>query len=560
MVLKSGARSSSGPSSAPEGKSGQPQGSVAQVLIDALAMQGVKRVYGLPGGGSSLDLIDAAGRRGMDFVLARHEGAAVMMAAAEAELSGTLAAVLTTKGPGAANAANGIAHASLDRAPVAVITDGFTSQQLGYISHQVFDQRAMLAPLVKAHGRLEGRDPCSEIARLLAAALSPRQGPIHIELTGTAARARARTYGAPRAIRLPAPSPTAIAAARALLGASRRPVVVVGLEARTRAAWSETRRLVEMLACPALVTYKAKGIVPDTHPQYAGTFTCGVAEQSVVRQADLVVLVGVDPVEFILQPWPYSCPVLEVGFKRHPVHYVNATACLHGDIAANLASLQSVAKPGTWTLNEIADLRAAMFASLRFRGRRAGLAPESVVKIAAEEASRLKAWPRITVDAGAHMFSATAYWPCRAPNDLLISNGLASMGFALPAAIASALHERTRPVIAFTGDGGLMMCLGELATAVQQRARIVIIVFNDGSLSLIDIKQQQRKLPPAGVRWNRHDFATAAKGLGGRGYRVSTPAGYRRALRAALTGKGLALIDVNIDSSGYPEQLAAMRG
>ena len=94
MTLKSGTRNSSSRSGAPQGGLAQPQCSVAQALIDALALQGVKRVYGLPGGGSSLDLIDAAGRRGLDFVLARHEGAAVMMAAAEAELSGTLAAVL----------------------------------------------------------------------------------------------------------------------------------------------------------------------------------------------------------------------------------------------------------------------------------------------------------------------------------------------------------------------------------------------------------------------------------------------------------------------------------
>ena len=109
---------------------GSTQRTVSQALIDALAARGMKNLYGLPGGGSSLDLIDAARARGIGFVLARHECAAMMMAATEAEISGGIAAAIATKGPGTANGTNGVAHASLDRAPVAFITDGFTSQQL----------------------------------------------------------------------------------------------------------------------------------------------------------------------------------------------------------------------------------------------------------------------------------------------------------------------------------------------------------------------------------------------------------------------------------------------
>jgi len=537
---------------------------VADGVVAALASHGVRRIYGLPGGGSSLDLIDAGVRRGVEFVLARHEGAATMMAAADAELSGTLGAVLTTKGPGAANAANGVAHACLDRSPVVAITDGFAPAQLSYITHQVFDQQAMLAPVVKAHGRLEGADAAGELSRLLATALAPRQGPVHIELTGAAARSPMPRAAAAAAARLPRAREPDLEAARAALAAAKRPVVVVGLEARGPAA-SSTFRLVESLGCPALMTYKAKGIVPDSHPQYAGLFTCGAAEQPVVKRADLIVLIGVDPVEFVLQPWPYSIPVLEIGPVPHPVHYVDAGVRVHGDLASSIDELLPAAGrhgPSAWSLAEIAGLRSEMLASLGYRRRPggAGLTPEAAVRIASEESGGLARWPRATVDAGAHMFSATAFWPCRAPNDLLISNGLASMGFALPAAIASALHDPRRATIAFTGDGGLMMCLGELATAAQARARIVVIVFNDGSLSLIDIKQQQRKLPAKGVRWKRFDFAAAAKGLGCRGYRAATPTAYRRALRAALRGSGVAVIDVVIDPSGYARQLAAMRG
>ncbi len=550
-------------SNLPQGKSvsskGHKPANVADALIDALVRHGLERVFGLPGGGSNLDLIEAARRQGIEFILARHETSAVMMAAVDADLNDSVGLVLVTKGPGVANAVNGVAHASLDRSPIVLVTDGVAKQQFAFISHQVFDQKAMLAPIVKAYSRLDGPDAGAEMSNLVTTAMTPRKGPVHIELTASAARANVRNAPRHMVSRMPAASAAALVEARAIIATAKCPVVVAGLE--TRGAHLQTRALVEALGCPALVTYKAKGVIPDSHPLFAGIFTGGALEQRTVRQADLIILVGLDPVELITQPWPYTAPILEVGFKHHPVHYVVPVASLHGDLTENLKRMtSSTRRPTEWTKKEIATLRENMAAALAYRGSRAGLTPEAVVKIAAEMARPLTRWPRATVDAGAHMFSATAFWPCRAPHDLLISNGLASMGFALPAAIASALHDRKRVTIAFTGDGGLLMCLGELATAVQQDARVVIVVFNDGSLSLIDIKQQQREFPPQGVRWKRPDFAAVIKGLGGRGYRAGTAAGYRRALREAYMGRGPALIDVIVDPSGYTKQLKSMRG
>ena len=534
---------------------------VATALARAFKAHGVKRMFGLPGGGSSLDVIEAAQRERIPFILARHECAAVFMAAATAELEGTLGVALTTKGPGTANAANGVAHAALDRSPVVVVTDGFAPQIRKYVTHQWYDQKALLAPLTKGHSLLDDENAGADIDRLLDMARAPRQGPVHFELTSTAAR----TLVAPSPAHfdlnpLPAASLASIARARRLLAKARRPVIVAGLEARRPDVARALRSLVAHLDCPTLVTYKAKGVIADDDPHYVGIFTGGLAEQPTVTQADLIVLVGMDPVELILQPWPYDIAVLELGLTRHPVHYVKPACAVRGDLAATLAALLESARRGQWQRAAIADLRQKMRAALAYQGSGAGLTPQQVVEIAVQSAAELPRWPRATVDAGAHMFSATAFWPCYEPCDLLISNGLASMGFALPAAIASALSTPRRHTVAFTGDGGLLMCQGELATAVDCGARIVVIVFNDGALSLIDIKQQQRKLPSRGVRWARPDFAMAMRAMGGRGYRADSPATYRRALAQAFAGDGPALIDVQVDSSGYQAQLAAMRG
>jgi len=536
---------------------------VAKALVAAFAATGTKRLFGLPGGGSSLDLIEEARDAGLRFVLARHECAAVMMAAATAELDGSLGVALMTKGPGTANGTNGVAHASLDRNAVAVITDGFSPAHQAYVSHQWFDQRALYAPIVKGHSTLAPASK-AEIDQLVSTALAPRQGPVHLELTGPAARANLLDNQAAASSmstkELEGLNDVQLETASKLLQKARKPVIVCGLESRDAASTAAVRDLIKKLGCPALVTYKAKGVVPDDSDAYVGIFTGGAAEKPAVSEADLLILVGLDPVELILQPWPYEIDAIELSLTRHPKHYLDSAAAVYGSLSENLAALSKDAKSSKWSAARIRTLSKKIINSLRYRKVEQGLSPEAVVTIAARASAKLERWPRVTVDAGAHMFSATAFWPCAQPNDLLISNGLASMGFALPAGIAAALHDPDRPVIAFTGDGGLLMCAGELATAVEQKVRLIVIVFNDGALSLIDIKQQQRELPAEGVRWAHHDFAAVMKGFGGLGLRTRTAAGYRAALRKAFSHEGPSLIDVEVDPTGYPEQLRALRG
>ncbi len=520
----------------------------------ALRGLGVKRMFGVPGGGASLELIDAAAGHGIDFVLARGETAAVLMAAATAEVSGTIGVALTTRGPGVAGAANGVAHAFLDRCPVMVISECPDSRQQAFASHQAFDQPGLLAPLLKGHGRLggEGTGAAAAIDRLSALAMAPPAGPVFVELADT---------GRPLDIPEPPPvdpDPGAVARARALLAGARRPVVVVGLEARS--VPGEATGLVEALGCPVLTTYKAKGVVADGHPSVVGPFTGASLEEDCVSRADLIVLLGLDPVELIPRPWPYHAPVLDIAATKHPLHYVEPDAGLYGPLAESVKRLLPGARISAWTSDEIAVLGTEMKRRMGF-GRGPGISPQEVVETARR---RSAGRPRITVDAGAHMLSVMAFWECREPAEALISNGLSTMGFALPAAIAVALHEPERPVIAFTGDGGLMMCLGELSTAASRRAGVVVVVFNDGALSLIDIKQRRRGLERRGVGWPRHDFARAAEGLGCRAWRAETPEAYAAALDAALAvavaGGGPALIDVRIDAEGYGEQFKALRG
>ncbi|WP_343896461.1 thiamine pyrophosphate-binding protein [Craurococcus roseus] len=540
--------------------------SAADAVVAALADAGVTRLFGVPGGGSSLDLVAAAHRRGLPFALARHETAAVIMAATTAELTGRPGAALVTRGPGVSNAANGVAHASLDRAPVLLLADGFTGAERAFANHQWFDQAAMLAPVTKAAAKAvePGTEAGPMAAALLATAMASPRGPALMELSGVAARAPASPPPRPGAATPSAiPDPAALGAARALIRGADRPVLVAGLEAATPGACAAVRRLVEALGCPGLVTYKAKGVVPDSHPLFVGVFTGGDAEAPLLSEADLILLAGADPVEFIPRPWRYGAPVVEIGAVPRAAYYVTPAAALRGPLEPALAALAEGGRRGAWTAAAIEAHRAAWLARLAngpTTGGNRGLSPQAVVEVAQAACRRAGADPRVSVDAGAHMFPATTFWQASRPGDLLISNGLSTMGFAVPAGIAAALHDPARGALAFTGDGGLLMALGELATAAALGAKLVVVVFNDAALSLIHIKRDARALPEGALGWPRADFAAAMRAFGGLALRAATEEEYAAALDRALAAPGPALVDVLVDPESYPAQIKALRG
>ena len=352
----------------------------------------------------------------------------------------------------------------------------------------------------------------------------------------------------------PGRAPFQDAQARALLAQAARPVLLVGLQARRAPA--AARALAEEIGAPVLTTWKAKGVIASDHHLFVGLFTGAEAEAVCVGEADLIVQLGLDPVELIAQPWRYAAPIIDVAEVAAPTPYAVPTAALIGPLEAGAAALKGARRGPGWPAATIEALRRRIARCYRMPPSRA-ISPQALVE-AAVAAAPLGC--RATIDAGAHMFPAIAHWPARQAHDVLISNGLATMGFALPAAIASALAEPERPVIAFTGDGGLMMTLAELATAAEQVCGLVVVVFNDQALSLIDLKQEARGLPRRGCRTAPIDFAAAAQALGVAGQRVAASADLAAVLTRALASRRPTLIDVPIDPSGYQALLRAIRG
>ena len=488
-------------------------------MVEALREAGVERLFGMPGGGSNADLIEAAGRAGLPFTLAHTEAASAFMAAAQAEITGHPGACIATLGPGAASLMNGLAHAFLDRVPLIAITDCHPDPQAAGAAHQALAQSAMFRPLVKFTARLQRGAVADVVAQAIAAATD---GPVHLDVSADVTAADTESV----AIRRPPPreyeAPAKITA--------RRPVLLIGLGARVPGIAD----LCERFHVPALVTYKAKGTVPDRHPWFGGVLTNGALEREILERADEFVAVGLDEVELLPRPWAYPQPLIRVPAGQLPGAF----------------------EPCDWDAAEVGRLAERQRERMRIDCAGEDILPHRVVELAAA----VYAGARVTVDAGAHMFPVMSLWPAAEPRGLLISNGLSTMGFALPAAVGAALLDRPRPVVAFTGDGGLLMCLGELRTAAREALPLRVIVFEDGALSLIKIKQAARGYRTAGVDIGGIDWAALAGALGVTARHATTEDELRACLRETAHAPGPVLIAAQVNARAYQETIRVLRG
>ena len=265
---------------------------VADRIVLRLREAGVSHIFGMPGGGGNLDLIDAAGRADIAFVLTATETGGAIAAIAQAEIMHRPGVCLTTLGPGAASVVNGVACAQLDRAPLIVFTDSHPASAAA-CTHQRVDHRALFAPVTTWSTTLTADCAENSVIEGLARATAAPGGPVHLDCPGGVSRPRTADPSTPAhaADQLRegdnSAEATRSAEAVALLRATRRPLLLVGLGARRDADAIAIRRLCETRRVPAVVTYKAKGVVPDDHEWFGGVFTNAAIERPLIDQADL---------------------------------------------------------------------------------------------------------------------------------------------------------------------------------------------------------------------------------------------------------------------------------
>jgi acetolactate synthase I/II/III large subunit len=523
---------------------------LASITAKSLVAAGAKLLVGLPGGGNNLELVGAAEVAGIRFVLTHTEAAAAYTAAVHFEVTGTPTGCVVTRGPGAASAVNGVAQAWLDRQPLLLFTDTVAASDVRRIAHQRLDQHALFAPITKRSTTLDPAEPAAALQRAIDLALAPAPGPVHLDIDPTVAA----SPSPPDRMPAPAHKRQELTEANRILARSSRPVVLLGTGAVPVTA--KVRSLLEGTGIPVLQTYKAKGIVPDSWPNSAGTLTGATIEAPVIEAADVIVAIGLDTVELIPNPWPYTAPVLSLAAWQDKARYFTPAAESIGPLDELLDDLGAL--PDGWDPGFARAARRSAVGRLLSAPRSSGLAPTTVVRTVGAAAP---AGSSATVDSGAHMLAAMELWDAEQPHEVLISSGLATMGFALPAAIATALARPDRRTFCLVGDGGLGMVLAELETVARLRLPITIVVFNDSTLSLIKLKQKPHGHGgTAAVEYRPTDFARIAEATGIPAHRVSTESELDTVIRQALGHDGPALIDAIVNPVEYPHILSAIRG
>ncbi len=518
---------------------------VARRIVAGLQAGGIRRLFGVPGGGPNLQKLGAAAELGIPFVLCHTETAACIVASTFGLLTGTVGAAVVTRGPGVASAVNGVAQATLDKQPLVLVGDTVAASDRSWVGHQEFDQPALMRPVTKWSGTVGHARTAraAEAAGRLAAAHP--QGGVHLDMDSTVP---GEVPPQPPALPGAAVVPEAV---RKLTRRSELPLLIVGAGALRWAG--DVRQVVAGAGCPVLTTYHAKGLIDETTPEFGGLFTSSLPEAPLLHKSDLVLAVGVDPAEPLPRPFQYEAPVVEINPWPNPRRFFPGEADIPGPVGPILESLAADLADNSWDKGEGQTVWRAARRALWENGP--GFTPHQAVRAVAEWSAR-QGGTTVTLDAGAHFLVAMPFLEATEPRRVLISNGLSTMGYALPAALGAALAKPEEPAICLTGDGGLGYVPAELETLARTGANVVVVVFNDAALTLIELKQLPGQGGREAVRYRTTDLAAVARGFGMEGVVVENES----QLAAALDGPRPRLIDARIDPTAYRAVIETARG
>lgn len=541
-----------------------PPGRVADAIAERLVSAGVRVAFGVPGG-EVLTVLDAMRAAGIAFTTSRHETSAGYMAEGAWSVDGAPGVVLATLGPGVANAVNAAAGALQDAVPLVIIGGNVHESKAVHYTHQVLDNAALMQPVTKKTFRVRPEEVDEIIDEAVSLAMASPRGPVYVDIDDETAQT-ARPAREARRKAVPAPA-VVVGGARiddiaGRLGNAKRPLVVAGLHAvqpgvadtdatSTAAALAD---LCDVLDAPCLTTYKAKGLLDETSPRSIAAFGLSpLADRTLtafVKEADTVVLVGFDPIE-VRENWlaPFAEKAWVVDVTPHePRHRgVVADEVLVGDVPGTLRALSRSLERESASWSDGAPLRVRQEIESAFRSREAW----DVAAILSTVAEALPDECAITADTGAFRILLSQQWRMKTSMSLLQSSGLCTMACALPLALGVKARRPDAHVACVVGDGGLEMGLGELATARDMGGALPLIVLDDSSYALIEMKQRRRELDNVGVDLGATDFAELGVAMGGLSASPRTCDELSEAIARALKADRFTIIHCRIDRRAY---------
>ncbi len=512
-------------------------------------------MFGVPGE-ENLALLDALRESSIRFILTHTEAGAGFMAATVGRLTGVPGVALATVGPGAANFVSPAAYATLGGMPLVLVTGQKPVLESSGGSHfQVVCTTDIMRPVTKLSRQIVAPALVpGSVREAFRVAQGERPGAVHLELPeDVASLAAVGESFKVTTLRRPVPDAKAINQAVELLRAARMPLVGVGAGANRKRGSKALALLLERTGLPFITTQLGKGVVDERHPGYLGTAALSDHDyvHCALQRSDLILNVGYDNAEkppfFMRRGGP---KVIHANFS--PAHVDDSyfpDLEVVGDLGAALwAMAEQLVEHPRWDLAYFTKpkvkLHEHVFSSAT--DPRFPLVPQRLV---ADVRTAVPEHATVALDNGMYKIWFARNFPAYHPNSLLLDNALATMGAGLPSAIAAKLVAPERPHLAVVGDGGLMMSLGELPTAVRLKLDLVLLVLRDGGFGMIQWKQQAMGFPSFGLTFGNPDFVQLAQSFGCRGVRLERTDDLVPTLTRLLAEPGVSLVEVPIDYS-----------
>jgi acetolactate synthase-1/2/3 large subunit len=529
----------------------------SRALLKMLEDKGVETMFGYPGG-QVIPIFDEILNSSVRHVLVRHEQCAAHMADGYARASGRHGVCLATSGPGATNLVTGVATAFADSIPMIVLTGQVATRVLGMGAFQEVDAFSLMMPVTKYNYRVLDLQMLPEaISRGWEIAFSGRQGPVHIDLPVDAINSEIDASLLNRKF-----DPVAVAEdlsnlpyAMSLIGKAQRPLIIAGGGIISSNSSKELIQLAEMIQAPVIMPLMGLGAIPNNHPLSLGSMGMHgrMCTLNALKEADLVIAIGTrfsDRSHSMHNQMSQSCKVIQIDvdrveFDKHAHTAVNILADAKKAINVIIAQLKQRSAGKAWA-DRIKEIKKRC--SCDFIGDDSD--PISPRRVMAEINRILDDDTIITTDVGQNQMWAMHYLKIQRPRQLISSGGFGCMGFGFPAAIGAKVARPDKKVMAITGDGGLLMVIQELATAVAENVPVVICLMNNGWLGMV--KQWQKlfwneRYSGTSLHQSNPDFVKLAESFGAKGIRVERSSEIGKAFKEAFASDRVCLVDIHVD-------------
>ncbi|MBJ2324207.1 acetolactate synthase AlsS [Enterococcus faecium] len=526
-------------------------------VVESLINHHVDYVFGIPG--AKIDgVFNELEDQGPELIVTRHEQNAAFMAQAIGRITGEPGVVIATSGPGASNLATGLVTATAEGDPVLAIAGQVKRSDLLKLTHQSMDNAALFQPITKYSAEIQDPETISEvIANAYRMAKSSKKGASFISIPQDVVDAPVqgnviKPLSDPK---LGSASADDIRYLAERIREAKLPVLLVGMRGSSEKETLAIRQLVGKTALPVVETFQAAGVISRELEAHffgrVGLFRNQPGDM-LLKRSDLVIAIGYDPIEYEARNWNAEKDARIIVIDEAPAEidpFMQPERELIGDISATLDLLTGSLKPQQVSEDAkeyLASLQAELTERdiVQSKGEAGILHPLEVINTLQ---SKVTDDMTVTVDVGSHYIWMARHFRSYEPRHLLFSNGMQTLGVALPWAISAALVRPNTQIVSVSGDGGFLFSAQDLETAVRKKLNIVHLIWNDGHYNMVEFQEKMKYQRASGVDFGPVDFVKYAEAFGAKGIRATSVEELEKALEEGFATEGPVIIDIPID-------------